>query len=82
VHLTQCRWLAEEGYAVLGWDALTQGSPLKVYSGVAEVSIYFPGTAQNHGIRYMLLERLIISSEESDFWTLQAQVFPENKINI
>ena len=49
---------------------------------MAEVSIYFPGTAQNHGISYMLLERLIISSEESGFWTLQAQVFPENKISI
>ena len=29
----------------------------------------------------ILFERLIISSEESGFWTLQAQVFPENKIS-
>ena len=29
----------------------------------------------------ILFERLIISSEESVFWTLQAQVFPENKIS-
>ena len=81
-HLTQCRWLAEEEDTVLGWGALTQGSPGKVYLGVAEVSIYVSLNAQNQDIASILLERLISSSEESSFWTLQAQVFPENKINI
>ena len=81
-HLTQCRWLAEEEDTVLGWGALTQDSHRKVYSGVAEVSIYVSLNAQNQGIGSILLERLIISSEESGFWTLQAQVFPENKISI
>ena len=81
-HLTQCRWLAEEENTVLGWGALTQVSPRKVYSGEAEVSIYVSLNAQNQGIGSILLERLIISLEESGFWTLQAQVFPENKISI
>ena len=81
-HLTQWRWLAEEEHTVLGWGVLTQGSPGKVYLGVAEVSIYVSGTAQNQDIGSILLERLISSSEESNFWTLQAQVFPENKIII
>ena len=81
-HLTQCRWLAEEEDTVLGWGALTQGSPGKVYLGVAEVSIYGSLNAQNQDIGSILLERLISSSEESGFWTLQAQVFPENKIII
>ena len=31
-HLTQCRWLAEEEDTVLGWGALKQVSPRKVYS--------------------------------------------------
>ena len=66
-HLTQCRWLAEEEHTVLGWGVLTQGSPGKVYLGVAEVSIYFSGTAQNQEIGSILLERLISSSEESSF---------------
>ena len=81
-HLTQCRWLAEEEHTVLGWGVLTQGSPGKVYLGVAEVSIYFSATAQNQDIGSILLERLISSSEESGLWTLQAQIFPENKIII
>ena len=49
---------------------------------MAEVSIYVSLNAQNQGIGPILLERLKISSEESGFWTLQAQVFPENKISI
>ena len=66
-NITQCRWLAEEEHTVLGWGVLTQGSPGKVYLGVAEVSIYFSGTAQNQDIGSILLERLISSSEESSF---------------
>ena len=58
-YLTQCRWVAEEAETVLGWGALTQVSPRKVYSGVAEVSIYVSGAAQNQGIGSILLERLI-----------------------
>ena len=81
-HLTQCRWLAEEEDTVIGWGALTQVSPRKVYFRVVEVSIYVSINAQNQGIGSILLELLIISSEESGFWTLQAQVFPENKISI
>ena len=81
-HLTQCRWVAEEGGTVLGWGALTQVSPRKVYSGVAEVSIYVSVAAQNQGIGSILIERLRISSGKSDFWTLHAKLFPENKINI
>ena len=81
-HLTQCRWLAEEEETVLGWGALTQVSHRKVYSGMAEVSIYVSLNVQNQDIGAILLERLTISSEETGFWTLQAQIFPENKISI
>ena len=66
-HLTQCRWLAEEEDTVLGWGALTQVSPRKVYSGVAEVSIYVSLNAQNQGMGSILLERLTISSDEYGF---------------
>ena len=81
-HLTQCRWLAEEEDNVLGWGALTQDSPDKVYLGVAEVNICVSLNVQNQDIGSILLEHLISSSEESSFWTLKAQVFPENNISI
>jgi len=78
-HLTQCRWLAEEEHTVLGWGVLTQGSPGKVYLGVAEVSIYFSGTAQNQDIGSILLERLISSSEESGFGHCRLRYFRKTK---
>ena len=78
-HLTQCRWLAEEEHTVLGWGVLTQGSPSKVYLGVAEVSIYFSGTAQNQDIGSILLERLISSSEESSFGHCRLRYFRKTK---
>ena len=74
-HLTQCRWLAKEEHTVLCWAALTQGSPGKVYLGVAEVSIYFSGTAQNQDIGSILLDCLIISSEESSFGHCRLRYF-------
>ena len=78
-YLTQCRWLAEEEHTVLGWGVLTQGSPGKVYLGVAEVSIYFSGTAQNQDIGSILLERLISSSEESSFGHCRLRYFRNTK---
>ena len=78
-HLTQCRWLAEEEHTVLGWGVLTQGSPGKVYLGVAEVSIYFSGTAQNQDIGSILLERHISSSEESSFGHCRLRYFRKTK---
>ena len=78
-HLTQCRWLAEEEHTVLGWGVLTQSSPGKVYLGVAEVSIYFSGTAQNQDIGSILLERLISSSEESSFGHCRLRYFRKTK---
>ena len=78
-HLTQCRWLAEEEHTFLGWGALKQGSPGKVYLGVAEVSIYDSGTAQNQDIGSILVERLISSSEESSFGHCRLRYFRKTK---
>ena len=78
-HLAQCRWLAEEEHTVLGWGTLTQGSPGNVYLGVAEVSIYDSGTAQNQDIGSILLERLISSSEESSFGHCRLRYFRKTK---
>ena len=79
-HLTQCRWLAEEEDTVLGWGALTQVSPRKVYSGVAEVSIYVFGAAQNQGIGSILLERLKTSSEKFGFRHCRLMYFRKTKL--
>lgn len=81
-HIKACRLVAREGKEIYGWAALTPFSRRKVYSGVAEVSIYIRKNQQGEGIGKALLKKLIKDSEEHGFWTLQASIFPENKSSI
>ena len=81
-HLSQFRRVVEKGNVVLGWTAFSQVSSRKVYAGVEEVSIYVYDIAQKLVIGFMLMERLINSSEESRLWTLQVQIFTENTTSI
>lgn len=80
--LSQCRFVAEAEDTVLGWCALSPFSSRKVYSGVAEVTIYIASEAQGMGIGKKLLEQLVTESEGAGFWTLQARIFPENIASI
>ena len=67
---------------VLGWAAVSPVSKRRVYSGVAEVSVYVTESARGKGIGRALLEALIEASEEAGMWTLQASIFPENEASI
>ena len=80
--LQQCRFVAKCNDEVIGWCALSSFSSREVYSGVAEVTIYIAEKAQRKGIGKLLLEQLIVESEQAGFWTLQAKVFPENRGSI
>ncbi|MCA1581308.1 MAG: N-acetyltransferase family protein [Acidobacteria bacterium] len=77
-HRTDCRLAAHEGDRLLGWAALSPVSSRRVYSGVAEVSVYVAAGARGRGVGEALLRELIRCSEEAGVWTLQASVFPEN----
>jgi phosphinothricin acetyltransferase len=77
-HLKPCRITALLDGEIVAWAALVTVSARKVYSGVAEVSIYVSDTHKGKGIGRSLLERLISESETEGFWTLQAVIFPEN----
>lgn len=63
---------------VLGWAALSPVSTRRVYSGVAEVSVYVAANARGQGVGRVLLQRLIEESEANAIWSLQASIFPEN----
>jgi phosphinothricin acetyltransferase len=67
---------------VLGWAALSPVSTRRVYSGVAEVSIYVAAAARGTGVGKSLLQALIAESELHGIWTLQAGIFPENVASI
>ena len=81
-HIQTCRIVAVNEIEIIGWAALVPVSTRKVYSGVAEVSIYISNEYQGLNIGSKLLKQLIEESEKNGFWTLQAGIFPENKASI
>jgi len=81
-HRQDCRLIANRGGQVVGWAALSPVSGRRVYSGVAEVSVYVASAARGCGIGKTLLQALIAESERHGIWTLQAGIFPENVASI
>jgi phosphinothricin acetyltransferase len=81
-HVKNSRLVAIDNGEILGWAALTAVSGRCVYAGVAEVSVYVAATARGKGIGKKLLQALIEASEQNNFWTLQAGIFPENESSI
>ena len=81
-HLEACRIVAAEDGAVVGWAALSPVSDRCVYAGVAEASVYVSAEARGRGVGALLLRELCARSEEHGLWTLQAGIFPENRISL
>lgn len=82
-YVKSCRWVLEnENNEIVGWAALQPVSNRECFRGVAEVSIYLTNSVQGKGLGKMLLKKLIVDSEEHEFWTLQAGIFPENEASI
>ena len=81
-HLPQCRLVARDGDAVLGWAALSPVSGREAYAGVAEVSVYVAASARGRGVGGALMRALIEASERQGLWTLQSSVFPDNHASV
>jgi L-amino acid N-acyltransferase YncA len=81
-HLSAARLVAARGQEIVGWAALSAVSRRRVYSGVAEVSVYVATNARGQGIGRLLLERLIEAAESAGIWTLQGSIFPENTASL
>ena len=82
-HVPELRFVAiADTGEITGWAALTPVSGRCVYAGVAEVSIYIGSEFRGQKIGDQLLKHLILQSEQSGYWTLQAGIFPENEQSI
>jgi len=81
-HVPGSGLVARVGGAVAGWAVLSPTSTRRVYSGVAEVTVYVTAALRGKGIGSELLARLIAVSENLGVWTLQAVVFPENAASV
>lgn len=70
--------VAEAGGQVQGFAGVSPTSTRAVYAGVGEVSTYVASAAAGQGVGRALVSRLIADSEAAGWWTLVAQIFPEN----
>ena len=82
LHLREHRLVARDGDHILAWAALSAVSARRVYSGVAEVSLYVAAGHRRTGIGSALLEAVITSTEQAGIWTLQGGIFPENTASL
>lgn len=74
--------VAEDSNGVAAWAGVSPTSARDVYRGVGEVSIYVSSSRQNRGIGQHLLKALVAASEQAGYWTLVAQIFPENTASL
>jgi len=81
-HLHKPRLVTRADDMVVAWAALSPVSSRRVYSGVAEISLYVAAKHRGRGIGSALLAALIESSERAGIWTLQGGIFPENTASI
>jgi L-amino acid N-acyltransferase YncA len=81
-HLLDCRVVAKDGNAVIGWIALSPVSARRVYSGVAEMSLYVRAANRRQGVGSALMTALIGASEKVGIWTLQCGIFAENTASL
>ncbi|MDB2407048.1 GNAT family N-acetyltransferase [Jannaschia sp.] len=67
---------------VTGFAGVSATSPRAVYSGVGEVSTYVAARSLGRGVGRALLSRIVADSESAGWWTLVAQIFPENEASL
>ncbi len=63
---------------IAAWAGVSPTSTRKVYDGVGEVSVYVSENKRGAKFGQLLLAALIETSEKAGYWTLVAQIFPEN----
>jgi phosphinothricin acetyltransferase len=81
-HVPDGALVARTNEGIVGWAALAPVSRRRVYSGVAEITIYVESRHRGRGVGTALLSALIAMSEKLGLWTLQAGVFPENEASV
>lgn len=80
--LNEPQLVAVDNGQPIGWAMLSAVSSRCVYAGVAETSVYVHSEYHGRGVGRALLSSLIPMSEKLGFWTLQAQIFHENKASV
>lgn len=74
--------VAQGADGVCGFAGVSPTSSRPVYAGVGEVSLYVAANAAGQGVGRGLLTRLVAQAQDAGWWTLVAQIFPENAASI
>jgi phosphinothricin acetyltransferase len=80
--LSDYRLVALADGVIVGWAALSRTSGRACYSGVAEHSVYVSSEARGRGVGRTLLVALLASADAGGIWTIQTNVFAENKASV
>jgi len=83
-HFLHSRLICEIDERIGAWIALKNMKNNCFKKGVAEISVYTHPACKGLGLGlgFVLMEHVIRHSEENGIWTLQAQIFEENKPSI
>jgi len=81
-HLQEHRFVVRKDDRILAWAALSPVSVRRVYSGVAELSLYVLAGYRGKGVGSTLLKAVIESTEKAGLWMLQGSIFPENTASL
>lgn len=81
-YFSHSRIIAMMNGMITGWAALSPVSQRPCYSGVAEVSVYVHGDYQRQGIGRLLLQALVLESENNGIWSLLSVIHEENRASI
>jgi L-amino acid N-acyltransferase YncA/DNA-binding transcriptional ArsR family regulator len=76
------RWVAEVDGQVAGWAALAPVSTRACYAGVVETSVYVAEAFRGRRVGVALVDRQVRAADAAGLWTLQAQIFPENRASL
>lgn len=77
-HLNNCRMVAVNNGAVVGFVALSKISTRETYNGVCELSVYVKRDCRCQGIGEQLINAIIKKSEQEQIWMLQSVVIDDN----
>lgn len=81
-YVVESCYVAKINNEAIGWTAIKPVSNRPVFHGVAEVSIYIGKDNRGQGVGNVLLDYIINWSEKNGYWTLQSNIFPENKTSV
>lgn len=80
--LSEHRWIAEADGRVAGWASLSPVSTRDCYRGVAETQVYVSEASRGKRVGHALLNHLVAAADDAGLWTLQAQIFSNNRASI